>query len=109
MGNLGLILAFLMKEDYTMIYETKRKCRNAGSAKTTSSNATCERFGYVEQVWNHSKYTDLVNLAPEAIEQVAWSMPLSAIPKGKDIFFAPFSKEQGWLFEKAGSIALFMQ
>jgi hypothetical protein len=41
-----MILAFLMKEDYTMIHETKRKCRNAGSAKTTSSNATCERFGH---------------------------------------------------------------
>jgi hypothetical protein len=35
-----------MKEDYTMIYETKRKCRNAGSAKTTSSNVICERFGH---------------------------------------------------------------
>jgi hypothetical protein len=63
----------------------------------------------VEQVWNHSKYTDLVNLVPEAIEQVAWSISLSAIPKGKHIFFAPFSKEQGWLFEKAGSVALIMQ
>jgi hypothetical protein len=63
----------------------------------------------VEQVWNHSKYTDLVNLAPEDSEQVAWSMPLSAIPKGKHIFFAPFSKEQGWLFKKAGSVALIMQ
>jgi hypothetical protein len=44
--NLLLILAFLIKEGYTMIHETKRKCRSAGSAKTTSGNATCERFGH---------------------------------------------------------------
>jgi transposase len=49
----------------------------------------------VEQVWNHSKYTDLVNLAPEDSEQVAWSMPLSAIPKGKDIFFRSFFQRAG--------------
>jgi hypothetical protein len=36
-------------------------------------------------------------------------MPLSAIPKGEHIFFDPFPKEQGWLFEKAGSVALFIQ
>jgi hypothetical protein len=48
----------------------------------------------------------LVNLAPEDIEQVAWSTLLSAIPKSKHIFSAPFSKQQGWLFKMPGSVLL---
>jgi hypothetical protein len=41
-----LLLVFLPKQGYTMIHETNRKCRSAGSAKTTSGNPLGERFGY---------------------------------------------------------------
>jgi ribosomal protein S28E/S33 len=39
-----LTLAFLIKQDYIVIRETKRKCRSTGSSKTTSGNPVGERF-----------------------------------------------------------------
>jgi hypothetical protein len=41
-----LILAFLPKQGYTMIHETKRKCRSTGSSKTTGGDPLGERFGH---------------------------------------------------------------
>ncbi len=41
-----LTLAFLMRQDYIVIHETKGKCKSTGSSKATSGNPVGERFGH---------------------------------------------------------------
>jgi transposase len=64
----------------------------------------------VEQVWNHSKYTDLVNLAPEEIEQLdrLVGASISNTQKQTDLLRS-FFQTAGLARKTSRSVSLIMQ